>query len=161
MKPVFYEALGETYVIFITENDSFGEGLPLYHIDRVVRETGAPFEDGEHILYVNGRYRGNDPIGALMHDFFCRDPAEMENPVLARNVSYYKEDPKGVEHMCRIAEEIMAEGIEKGMAKGRRETQIQNIRRLMKVKNLSFEQACDLLALSQDEVNGLKAYFLS
>ena len=172
-----YEALGETYVIFITENDSFGEGLPLYHIDRVVRETGAPFEDGEHILYVNGRYRGDDPIGALMHDFFCRDPAEMENPVLARNVSYYKEDPKGVEHMCRIAEEIKAEGraeglvegqakgraegLMEGQVKGRRETQIQNIRRLMKVKNLSFEQACDLLALSQDEANGLKAYFLS
>ena len=33
------EQLPETYVIFITENDVLGEGLPVYHIDRVVRET--------------------------------------------------------------------------------------------------------------------------
>ena len=95
-----YEALGETYVIFITENDVFKEGCPLYHIDRMVRETGAPFEDGEHILYVNGQYRGDDPVGVLMHDFFCCDPAEMENPILAQNVRYYKE--RSEEHTSEL-----------------------------------------------------------
>ena len=35
-----YDALGETYVIFITERDVLHEGLPIYHIDRYVRETG-------------------------------------------------------------------------------------------------------------------------
>ena len=31
-----YEKLNETYVIFITENDVLGHGLPIYHIDRVI-----------------------------------------------------------------------------------------------------------------------------
>ncbi len=63
------ELLPENYVIFITENDLFETGLPVYHIDRVVKETGKPFGDASHILYVNGAYRGDDPVGRLMHDF--------------------------------------------------------------------------------------------
>ena len=38
-----YEQLNETYVIFITEHDVLGDGHPIYHIDRTVRETGALF----------------------------------------------------------------------------------------------------------------------
>ena len=34
-----YDALNETYVIFITENDVLKAGLPIYHVDRTVRET--------------------------------------------------------------------------------------------------------------------------
>ncbi len=29
-----FDNLAETYVIFITENDVIGKGLPLYHFDR-------------------------------------------------------------------------------------------------------------------------------
>ena len=53
-----YEQLPETYVIFITENDYFHSGCPLYHVERMIRELARPFEDRAHILYVNG------PIGA-------------------------------------------------------------------------------------------------
>ena len=38
-----YENLNETYVIFITEHDVLGDGHPIYHIERRVRETGALF----------------------------------------------------------------------------------------------------------------------
>ena len=48
-----YEKLNETYVIFITEHDVLRAGLPMYHIDRVVQETGGLFGDEAHILYVN------------------------------------------------------------------------------------------------------------
>ena len=64
-----YQQLPETYVIFITENDYFHSGLPLYHVERMVRELDRPFGDRAHILYVNGTYRGRDKIGDLMHDF--------------------------------------------------------------------------------------------
>jgi len=49
-----YENLCETYVIFITENDIIKAGLPIYHIDRMVKETGKLFGDESHIIYVNG-----------------------------------------------------------------------------------------------------------
>ena len=38
-----YDALNETYVIFITENDVLKAGLPIYHVDRTIRETGTFF----------------------------------------------------------------------------------------------------------------------
>ena len=33
-----FEDLVDTYVIFITENDKFGKGIPLYHIERRIEE---------------------------------------------------------------------------------------------------------------------------
>ena len=35
-----YNGLNETYVIFITENDVLKHGLPIYHIERMIEETG-------------------------------------------------------------------------------------------------------------------------
>ena len=55
------ENLVETYVIFITEHDVLGKGKPIYHIDRVIKETGENFGDEAHILYVNGEYRDESP----------------------------------------------------------------------------------------------------
>lgn len=68
------ENLVETYIIFLTECDVLGKGKPIYHIDRVIKETGENFGDEAHILYVNGEYRDESPIGILMHDF----PVQMQ-----------------------------------------------------------------------------------
>lgn len=57
--------------------------------------------------------------------------------------------------MCKIDEEIRAEGIEIGMKKA----QVEIIRRMMKNKNLSFTQACDYVFLSPDERTALQKYF--
>lgn len=48
-----------------------GKGLPIYSIERCIMETGELFGDGEHIKYVNGKYRGQSQLGRLMHDFSC------------------------------------------------------------------------------------------
>ena len=101
--------LPESYVIFITEKDIFGKGLPLYHIERTVKECNIPFNDENHIIYVNGKYEGNDPIGDLMHDFHCKKADDMKNKILADRVRYLKEDEKGVKHMCRIMEDFEKE----------------------------------------------------
>ena len=37
------------------------------------------FHNGSHILYVNGKYRGNDEIDKLMHNFSCTNPEDMRN----------------------------------------------------------------------------------
>ena len=102
----FY-SLPETYVIFITEKDIMGHGKPLYHIDRVVQETGKTFEDGAHILYVNGAYRDETPVGRLMHDFACKNPDEMYFKILADKTRYFKENEKGVADMCKIMEDLI------------------------------------------------------
>lgn len=102
-----YNSLPESYVIFITEKDVIGAGLPIYHADRIISETGIPLGDGTHIIYVNGAYREESPIGKLMHDFSCKNPSDMYYKVLAEQVRYYKEDAKGVEAMCKIMEDLI------------------------------------------------------
>lgn len=114
-----YEDLNETFVIFITENDAMKAGLPIYHIDRVVRETGKLFEDEEHIIYVNSQIKDETKLGRLMHDFSCTDAKDMYNKVLADRVRYFKEDERGVEIMCREMEIMRNQAHEEGIEKGR------------------------------------------
>lgn len=114
-----YEDLNETFVIFITENDVMKAGLPIYHIDRLVRETGKLFEDEEHIIYVNSQIKDETKLGRLMHDFSCTDAKDMYNKVLADRVRYFKEDERGVEIMCREMEIMRNQAHEEGIEKGR------------------------------------------
>ena len=73
-----FDELPDTYTIFVTENDVFERGNPVYRVERVHLDMDCqPFDDGEHILYVNGQYRGDSAIGQLMHDFCCCDPDDI------------------------------------------------------------------------------------
>ncbi|MGI5059020.1 PD-(D/E)XK nuclease family transposase [Treponema pectinovorum] len=100
-----FSDLPETYVIFITEHDVLKGNLPLYHIDRTIKENGMTFCDESHIIYVNGKYRG----GKLMYDFSCQNPDEMELELLAEKTGYFKKNAKGVKRMCKIMEAFASE----------------------------------------------------
>ncbi len=113
-----YEALNETFVIFITENDVMKAGLPIYHIDRVVKETGKLFKDEAHIIYVNSQIKDETKLGLLMHDFGCTDAKDMHNKVLADRVRYFKEDERGVAIMCREMEIMRNQAHEEGVEQG-------------------------------------------
>ena len=106
-----FEDLSDTYVIFITENDKFAAGKPLYHIERTIEELGnTSFGDGSHIIYVNGSFQDTaDPIGRLMPDFHCRNADDILNPILAEEVRALKETEGGKRHMCRLLEEMREE----------------------------------------------------
>ncbi len=65
-----FDALPDTYIIFVTEHDVLGKGDAFYPIERINLSTNELFNDGEHILYINGSYRGDDELGRLMHDLF-------------------------------------------------------------------------------------------
>ncbi|MCM1246733.1 MAG: PD-(D/E)XK nuclease family transposase [Roseburia sp.] len=103
------EALPETYVIFITENDVLGKNKPIYHINRYIEETGEVFGDSSHILYVNGAYRDETPIGLLMRDFSCMSASDMHYKKLADRVRYFKENEEGVQTMSGIVAELIDE----------------------------------------------------
>ena len=84
-----------------------GDGLSLYTIDRQITNRGKPFDDGEHIIYVNGADKdASTALGKLMHDFFCTDPDDMHYKELADKVRYFKEDEKGVAAMCKVMEDM-------------------------------------------------------
>ena len=64
---------------------------------------------GTHILYVNGEYRGDSDLGKLMHDFNCTDAEDMYFDLLAEKTRYLKENPKGVNEMCKVMEDLRNE----------------------------------------------------
>ena len=160
-----FEDLVDTYVIFITENDKFGKGVPLYHIERRIKEMdNALFGDGAHILYVNGEYRNLEhPVGSLMHDFNCKDAKDMVNPLLAEEVRYLKETEGGQSQMCRLLEEMRNEAAEKAKAEGRAEGRAEGnhekavntaLKMLLRGRD-SIEEIAEITGLSLEEVRKL------
>ena len=143
-----FDKLPETWVIFITENDVMGKGRPLYPIERCFLETGERFEDGSHILYVNGAYRGDAPIGKLMHDFSCTDAADMYYETLADRVRFFKESKEGIEIMCRAMEDMRNQTLKEGM--------INVAKKMLEDGTITLEKIAEFVGLSVDEVRKLK-----
>lgn len=97
--------LNESYVIFITEKDVMGAGLPMYHVNRVIEELNTAFDDGNHIIYVNGAYKNDSSdIGKLMHDFRCTSSIDMFYDVLKSGMHHYKETEGGRATVCKAIE---------------------------------------------------------
>jgi hypothetical protein len=139
--------LPEAYVIFITESDIYNRGLPYYRIERINIDMNESFDDGEHILYVNGAYRGDDEIGKLMHDFSCPNPDDMLDEDLAKISRYYKETQEGVEAVCKVMEDM------------RNETALEKAREIAKnfieLGVVSYEDIAKATGLSLSEVQKL------
>ena len=116
-----YTDLPDTYVIFITENDYFKNGNAVYQIQNINLTTGMPFNDGSHIIYVNGTYRDDSDIGKLMHDFNCSNADDMNYELIASKTRYLKENPEGVREMCKVMEDLRNESYAEGRMEGRME----------------------------------------
>ena len=79
-----FDELPESYVIFITRDNILGYGLPIYHIDRQIKEINKAFQDEVHIIYVNSRKQDDTELGRLMHDLHCKRADKMHSPALAK-----------------------------------------------------------------------------
>ena len=147
-----FSKLPESYVILITENDVMKSGIPIYPVERVIMPTGEPFNDGEHIIYVNGDNKDSaTALGKLMHDFFCTDPDEMHYKQLADKVRYFKENEEGVRTMCATLEKMRDETAKKATER----TKIQLALNMIKDGNLSVDQIAKYTMLEVDKIKEL------
>ena len=138
------EELPETYVIFITEEDVIGDGLPLYHIDRYISETGKLFGDEAHIIYVNAEIKDETPLGRLMADFACTNPEDMYYSKLAKRVHYFKRDKKGVQIMCKAVEDMIYE------------EKLEIVENLLELGDITDERIAKATGVSLEEVLEIK-----
>ena len=147
-----FDELNTNIVIFITENDVLGLDEPIYHIDRYVKEGDyLPFNDGSHIIYVNGEKKGTDTeLEKLMSDFYCTEAKDMNYKELSDRVKYYKETKKGAEDMCQIWDEIREEGVERGMIMGKEENALK-----MLADNLPLETIARYTGLPLERIKEL------
>ena len=155
-----FDKLPETYVVFITEHDVLGDGQSLYKIERYISGSSKKFEDGSHILYVNGEYRDETPIGRLMHDFSCTNPENMYYDELAERVRFFKESKEGVAIMCKAMEDMRNEsikaGIKEGRKEGRKEEKKQTVLRMLELGKYALEEVATISGLPLDEVKKLQ-----
>lgn len=137
-----FRELKDSYVIFIYKKDKFMENQPIYHIDRVVRETGKLFSDGSHIIYVNGSYKGDDEIARLIEDFYQKNSENMHYKALADGVRHFKENEEGRGTMCEAVEKYAKEYAD--------ERDVTNVQNLMENLQFTLEQALDALNIQGD-----------
>lgn len=126
-----------------------GQGEPVYQIERCILKTGELFDDGSHILYVNGAYWDDTPIGKLMYDFSCTNVADMNYSVLADRVKFFKESKEGILIMCRAMEDMGNQTLREGM--------IEVAKRLLSDGTLTLEKIAECVGLPLEEVKKLSA----
>ena len=137
-----FSEIRDSYVIFIYKHDKFHAGLPVYHINRYVGETGEMFEDGSNIIYVNGTYSGDDDLGKMLADFMQPDASKINFKELADGVRYFKEEG-GWENMCEAVEKYGERATLNGKA--------DLIIGIMAENNLSLDDALNLSGVKGEE----------
>lgn len=153
---VDYDNIPESHVIFITEKDVRKKGLPIYHIDRTLKETGEEFGDASHIIYVNGEYQDDSPLGRLMHDFRCTDPDDMYYDILRKRVSYFKKDEEGKKEMCKMMDEMRQEAEKRGEKRGQKkgENKLASL-----IKALIADSRQDMIEIVTSDVSMRAKYY--
>ena len=73
--------------------------------------------------------RDQTPIGKLMHDFACTNPADMYYETLADRVRFFKESKEGVTIMCKVLEDMRYESWQEGRKRGLREGEKRGLRK--------------------------------
>lgn len=139
-----FSELRDSYMVFITQTDIFGYGIPIYTVNRRFEEIDVPFQEGSHIVYVNGSYKGDDAVGRLMHDFGCKESKDMYYPELAKGLTHFKEEG---------GRKIMCEAVEKYGDKRVLDKQIEMIKNLMESMKWTAEQAMSAMQISDKDKN--------
>lgn len=100
-----FEKVPDVTGIYISKFDIFKSGKTLYHIDRVVRETGEVQENGLQEIYVNTKIDDGSDVAELMRIFKEPDTYNFKKfPKVSKRKKQFKESEGGDETMCDLVE---------------------------------------------------------
>ena len=167
-----FEFIPDVCIVFISKFDIFDSGLPLYHIDKVVRETGQVIDDGLTEIFVNTvNYDGSKPA-RLMKLFTDNDAySNDEFPITSELKSRLKSSEGGSKTMNEILEKLIGDekreseirGRKEGILEGRIEGKIEGaneeklrIAKDMKASGLGFDFISRFTGLSEEVVAALQ-----
>lgn len=111
-KGIRFKDIPEVYVIYLAKFDVFRGNCTVYHIDRVVRETGKVVDNGIHEIYTNAGTDDGSKIAKLMRYMMNTQGEYEEFPRLSKRVKYFKEEQEGVKSMCEAVEKYARERVE-------------------------------------------------
>jgi len=131
------------YVVYISSFDFFEKNRTVYHIDRILRETGDVVDNGFHEVYVNTQVDDNSEISELMELFKSPDAEGNEKfPKVTKAIKHFKTG-KGRIEMCKAVEEYVAENT--------KQTVIRALR-----KGMNIQDIADITGITVDEVQAIQ-----
>ena len=142
----------------MTNGDSIGNGRAINQFtfrnddkdedQDKIDDPHASMKGKLHIIYVNGDYKDDkSEIGKLIHDFKCSNPDDMYYTNLAARSKYLKGDPKGVEEMCKIMDDLRKQ-TEKAKA-------VEIALKMLQTGKYTHEEIADMTGLLLNDVKVL------
>ena len=94
----------ELYIVYISESDFLKEGKTIYHVDKILRETGTVIDDGLHEIFVNTQINDGTDIAELMSCFKQKEVNNPKFPETSAEVTRLKETEGGTTAVCEVME---------------------------------------------------------
>lgn len=130
----FNEVL-ELYIVYISEFDFLKRGKTIYHVEKILRETGETVDDGLHEIFVNTVIDDGTVISDLMSCFLKKEVKNPKFPKLSAEVTRLKETEGGAQTVCEVMEKYENLAI--------KNANIQKIMRMIE-KEYSKEEILDI-----------------
>lgn len=102
-------------VIYIAKFDIFEDGRSVYHVDRIVRETGKVVYNGMEEVYVNAEARDGTEVAELMQVFTEGPVYNDKFPVTSGLKKLYRDGDD--EMIYTLSDKLREEGQERGLVK--------------------------------------------
>ena len=136
-----YEELPDRYIIFITREDFLKNGRQVTVLAMRDEEGKSEDESGMYHVYgcINNRDE-NTEAGRVLSDMSCTRAESMYYDGYRERMEDFKVRKEGVREMTGVLEQIMNEGLEKGMRKGVKQNQAQVAENMIKDGVLPFEK---------------------
>ena len=117
-----YKELPEVKAVFISKFDIFHGNHAMYHVDRVVRETGQKVENGQSEIYVNAKVKDRTSVSEQME---------------------YFTDSNGRKEICpKLSERVMLFKTE--------QTELMLLKKYMKKHRVNYDEAFDALDIAEE-----------
>lgn len=97
-----FDSVLELYIVYISEFDFLQGNKTIYHVEKVLRETGELIDDGLHEMFVNTVIDDGTDIAELMSCFTKKEVKNSKFPALSSEVKRLKETEGGVQVVCEV-----------------------------------------------------------
>lgn len=108
-----FEKVKDVCIVYISQFDVFRQDKTIYHVDKVIRETGTVVDDGLREIFVNTAVNDGSDISKLMSCFLAETVNNPKFPELSKEVKRLKETKGGLDIMCDIMEQYNQEAVDK------------------------------------------------
>ena len=146
-----YKNVPELFIFYITEKDIWKLGHTCYKVTKHLEGLEIPYNDGLHMFYINADVDDGSAIADLMKYFKSADPHDFSQGALSKQINYLKTTKEGQSAMCDLSQRLHDEGEAKGLAKGKFEATLNNLKNIMESLNMPIDKAMDILKTPPEE----------